>query len=83
MRTQEQAFRAYYASLTDAELLQIAANERSFIPVAQKMLEDELVKRRLSPPAPPIPPPRDSAFGHWAGHLAKWARRLHHHPASP
>ena len=83
MRSQEQAFRAYYTSMTDAELLQVAANERSFIAVAQRILEDELAKRRLAPAAPPVPPPRDSVWAEWGGHVAKWARRLHHHPASP
>jgi hypothetical protein len=83
MRSQEQAFRAYYASMTDAELLQIAANERSFLAVAQKTLDGELAKRRLTPAAPAVPPPRHSVWGAWGDHLAKWARRLHHHPASP
>ena len=83
MRSQEQAFRAYYASMTDAELLQIAANERSFIVVAQRILEDELAKRRLTTAVPPVLPPHHSMLGEWGGHLAKWARRLHHHPASP
>jgi hypothetical protein len=32
--TQQQAFKAYYASLTEAELLKIAANKRSFLDVA-------------------------------------------------
>jgi hypothetical protein len=50
MTTQEQAFRAYYASMTDAELLGIAANKISFIDIAQKVLADELVKRNLTVP---------------------------------
>jgi len=83
MRSQEQAFRAYYASMTNGELLQIAANERSFIAVAQKILEGELAKRRLTPAAPPVPPRRHSVWGDWGSYRAKWARRLHHHPASP
>jgi hypothetical protein len=45
---QEQAFRAYYASMTDAELLKIAANKTSFIDVAQKTLADELMRRNLT-----------------------------------
>jgi hypothetical protein len=44
----EQAFKAYYASMTDAELLRIAANKTSFIDVAQKILGDELMKRNLT-----------------------------------
>ena len=83
MRSQEQAFRAYYASMTDTDLLQIAANERSFLAVAQRILQDELAKRRLTPATPPVPPPRHSVLSEWGGHLPKWASRLHHRPASP
>ncbi len=72
MRTQEQAFRAYYACMTDTELLQIAANRKSFIGVAQMVLASELQKRGLSP-APSAPPPAPHSF------LWNW---LHHHPAS-
>ena len=53
MTAQEQAFRAYYASMTDAELLKIAANKNSFIEVAQKVLADELMKRNLGVPPEP------------------------------
>ena len=48
MTGQEQAFRGYYASMTDAELLRIAANKTSFIDVAQKTLADELMRRNLT-----------------------------------
>jgi hypothetical protein len=47
MTIQEQAFRAYYASLTDAELLKIAANKRSYIAVAQEALARELQQRNI------------------------------------
>lgn len=47
MTVQEQAFRAYYASLTDAELLKIAANKHSYIAVAQEALTRELQNRSL------------------------------------
>ena len=47
---QEHAFRAYYASMTDAELLRTAANKQSFIAIAQKLLEEELVRRNLQSP---------------------------------
>jgi hypothetical protein len=47
MTVQEQAFRAYYASLTDAELLKIAANKRSYIAVAQDSLDRELKLRNI------------------------------------
>jgi len=84
MRTQEQAFRAYYASMTDAELLQTAANRSSFIAVAQRLLAEELGQRQLSPSPGPLPPVRRSIFWAWGDHLARLARRLHHphHPVS-
>ncbi|HEY1241059.1 MAG TPA: hypothetical protein VGF16_10900 [Bryobacteraceae bacterium] len=72
MRTQEQTFRAYYASMTDAELLQIAANRKSFIKVAQAVLASELEKRGLTPASTPPPPVHHSFLWSW----------LHHHPAS-
>ena len=49
-RSQEEAFRAYYASMTDAELLALAKNQSSFIPVAQMLLSYELKRRQLTPP---------------------------------
>jgi hypothetical protein len=49
MRTQEQAFRAYYASMRDADLLAIAKNRRSFIPAENS---GELARIR-GLPAPP------------------------------
>ena len=73
MRTQEQAFRAYYASMTDAELLQIETNRKSFIGIAQMVLASELDKRGLTPASPPLPQPHHSFWWNW----------LHHHPASP
>lgn len=54
MPGQQQAFQAYYASMTDAELLAVANNRKSFIPVAQKMLAEELLRRRLAPPDSPV-----------------------------
>jgi hypothetical protein len=50
--TQEQAFKAYYASLTEAELMKIAANRRSFLDVAQEALANELRDRNLAPSEP-------------------------------
>ena len=82
MRTQEQAFRAYYAAMTDSELLEIAAHESSFIAIAQRILEDEMAKRHLTP-SRRVPPVRRSFFRAWREHMAKWTGRLHHHPASP
>jgi hypothetical protein len=46
---QQQAFKMYYSSLTDAELLKIAANKRSFLDVAQEALANELRGRNLAP----------------------------------
>jgi hypothetical protein len=51
MATQEQTFRAYYSSMTDEELLAIAANRTSFIDVAQRFMSAELLKRHLTAPA--------------------------------
>ena len=50
MTTQEHAFRAYYASMTDAELLQTAANRTSFVDIAQRLLAEELTRRYLAIP---------------------------------
>lgn len=72
MRTQEQAFHAYYASMTDAELLQIASNRESFIGIAQTVLAGELEKRGLTPVSTSPPPAHHSFLWNW----------LHHHPAS-
>ena len=57
MTIQEQAFITYYASMTNAELLQVAVNKTSLIEVAQKTLANELVKRNLVTPSavPPRP----------------------------
>jgi hypothetical protein len=58
MTIQEQAFITYYASMTDAELLQVASNKTSLIEVAQKTLDNELVKRNLvTPVAVPVDAP--------------------------
>ena len=47
--SQQEAFKVYYSSLTDAELLKIAANRRSFLNVAQEALSKELRGRNLTP----------------------------------
>ena len=80
MRSQEQAFRAYYSSMTDQDLLETAANRGSFIDIAQRTLADELRKRDLGPLPGPDRPVRHSMVWNWGNHLAKLARR--HHPAS-
>ncbi len=51
MTTQDETFKAYYAAMADADLLKLAANKRSYIEVAQKMMADELDRRHLSLPA--------------------------------
>ena len=48
MRTAEQAFRAYYASMSDADLLVTAKNRASFIPVAQAALDEEVKRREVA-----------------------------------
>lgn len=52
MTAQQQAFQGYYASMTDAELMKVAANRRSFLGVAQAALASELRGRNLSPGEP-------------------------------
>ena len=75
MTTQEHAFRAYYASMTDADLLRLAANKSSFVDIAQRLLGEELARRRLefSPRQDaPVPTMHPGAF-------AKLMKRLHLH----
>jgi hypothetical protein len=83
MRSQQQAFHAYYASMTNSELLQTARNRSSFIDVAQKVLGEELKKRNLSVSAP-VPAIQHSFIWTLGDHLAKFAKRFHHprHPVS-
>lgn len=47
----EQVFKAYYASMTDAELMTVAYNRNSFILAAQKAIAEELRRRNLTLPA--------------------------------
>jgi hypothetical protein len=49
---QQQAFKVYYASLSDTDLMKIAANKRSFLEVAQEALANELRGRNLMPSEP-------------------------------
>ncbi|HUI80864.1 MAG TPA: hypothetical protein VLY24_23220 [Bryobacteraceae bacterium] len=46
-RTQEQALRIYYAAMPDGELQHAAANKDSFLPIAQRLLGEELRRRHL------------------------------------
>ena len=52
MTAQQQAFQAYYSSMTDAEPMKIAANKRSFLDGAQAALANELRGRNLTPGEP-------------------------------
>jgi hypothetical protein len=79
VRSQEQAFRAYYASMTDPELLEVAANRVSFIAIAQKVVADELRKRGLNPLPPPVPTMHHSVIWNWGHHVLE----LLHHPHPP
>jgi hypothetical protein len=54
MRSSQEAFGAYYGAMTDDELLRVAANQESLVPVARAVLVDELRRRgkeNLIPPA--------------------------------
>jgi hypothetical protein len=73
--TQQQAFKVYYSSLTDAELMKIAANKRSFLDVAQEALANELRGRNLAPPEPS--PSADNRTAELQPNpLARMARKL-------
>jgi len=71
MNVQEQAFRAYYASMSDGDLLRTAANRGSFIPIAQQMIAEEIARRKLVSPAEPGPP-----AGHMPGIFGGAVHRL-------
>jgi hypothetical protein len=58
MTRQEQTFIAYYASVTDPEMLRVGSNRTSFIGVAQTILADEFVKPNL---VVPLAVPADAA----------------------
>jgi hypothetical protein len=73
--TQQQAFKAYYASLTEAELLKIAANKRSFLDVAQEALANELRDRNLAPSEPSLFADNRTAAAH-PSPLARMARKV-------
>ncbi len=56
MGVQEQAFRTYYASMSDEKLLETAAHRSSFIGVAQGVLDEELSRRHLALPVEHVAP---------------------------
>lgn len=76
MTAQQQAFKVYYSSLTDVELLKIAANKRSFLDVAQEALANELRGRSLAPSEPSQSADNRTAESHpnALGRMARKAR---------
>lgn len=76
MRTTGQAFKAYYACMSDSDLLAVARNRSSFLPLAQTQMVEELTKRQLEvPPGPPV------ETRHAPTLFTKLARRLRREPA--
>jgi len=51
MRTPAEAFKAYYASMSDSDLLTVAKNRISYIRLVQDLLAQELERRRIATPA--------------------------------
>lgn len=68
MTTQEQAFRVYYGSMADAELLRTAVHKESYIALAQKLMAEEIDKRHLAMPSCDSSTPRTPS----SGVFAKW-----------
>ena len=73
MGIQEQAFRTYYSSMTDAKLLETEAHKSSFLSLAQKVLAEELARRHLAVEPSPAPAPATRS-----GPLAWLAHKLKH-----
>lgn len=71
MRTTGQAFKAYYAGMTDADLMAVARNRGSFIPLAQTQMVEELNKRQLA-----VPPEPAAETRHAPTLFTKLAQRL-------
>lgn len=71
MGVQEQAFRTYYASMSEEKLLETAAHRDSFIGVAQRVLDEEIARRHLSLPAGHVEP-----VEHGGGVLRAWSLRV-------
>jgi hypothetical protein len=72
---QQQAFQAYYSSMTDAELMKIAANNRSFLDEAQAALASELRGRNLTPGEPSRVRRQPAAQSH-PNPVARMARKV-------
>ncbi len=78
MRTPGQAFKAYYARMSDEDLLAVATNRGSFIPLAQTQMVEELRKRQLAvPPGPPAETQHRSTL------FTRLLRKLRREPAIP
>ena len=75
MTAQQQAFQAYYSSMSDTELLKIAANKRSFLAVAQAALANELRGRNLAPVEPSCVRRQPDAESH-PNPVARMARKV-------
>lgn len=75
MTVQQHAFQVYYSSLTDAELMKIAGNKRSFLDVAQAALAHELRGRNLSPGEPSPSADNRTAKSH-PNPVARMARKV-------
>lgn len=72
--SQQQAFKVYYSSLSDMELMKIAANKRSFLDVAQEALANELRGRSLAPSEPSQSADNRTAESH-SNALGRMARK--------
>jgi hypothetical protein len=72
---QQRAFQAYYSSMTDAELMKIAANKSSFLAVAQAALDNELRGRNLTA-GEPSPSADNRAAKFHPNPVARMARKV-------
>ena len=75
MQGPEQAFRKYYAAMTDSDLLTVAKNRNSFIRLAQVLLAEELQRRQMAPHIAPAEASESSSL--W---IRLW-RRIRCEPA--
>jgi hypothetical protein len=65
MTSQEQAFRAYYGSMADAELLRTVLHKNSYIVLAQKLMDEEIERRHLTVPPAESSTARNPSPGMW------------------
>ncbi len=71
MGVQEQAFRTYYASMSEEKLLETAAHRSSFIGVAQRVLDEEIARRHLT-----LPEEHEAPVEHGGGILRTLSLRV-------